>query len=284
MKKKVTFLFILMTLKSFSQVGINTRYPQASLHVDGGSNNPSGSNPSALEYKDDVVFTSSGKLGVGIIKPIAKLDLRGAANTNNSIGIGQTTQSPDITGADAGALRYATNNAGNLEYSDGTVWYRLNSNSPKIGIVERINTAITVPYQKDIPLTKWNEVSDITNSFDQSTGVFSAPRSGAYLVTITYNFNDPSTALVNNAYSEARFIKNGDITNPVKRCLKTFGETSATSQQIGGYCMAVIQLSKNDTLSLHIFQNLANKDMILRWGSAVTDNNFGFNNFSIIEQ
>ncbi len=56
-----------------AQVGINIKSPQGILHID-----PKSDTNGAANTSDDVVATSTGRLGIGTSNPISALDIRGA--------------------------------------------------------------------------------------------------------------------------------------------------------------------------------------------------------------
>ena len=77
--KKTAYLIIVLCLitPAIAQTGINTKNPQAVLHVDGNKdNNPEGL-PTTAQQANDVVVTSKGNIGVGTITPKAKVDING---------------------------------------------------------------------------------------------------------------------------------------------------------------------------------------------------------------
>ncbi|MGJ1447545.1 hypothetical protein ACR79S_13605 [Sphingobacterium spiritivorum] len=105
MKKKInsftTSLLLLLWISGLAtlqaqQAGVNTKNPQAVLHVDAKKDN----NPTVQEA-DDFVVTSSGNVGIGTISPTHKMDIRGKIQirdggertgsvlTSNSTGLAQ---------------------------------------------------------------------------------------------------------------------------------------------------------------------------------------------------
>lgn len=60
-------------------VGVNTRNPQGVLHIDGVGNNPASGPVDDAAASDDVIINSSGQIGVGLLRPEAKIDLSSAA-------------------------------------------------------------------------------------------------------------------------------------------------------------------------------------------------------------
>lgn len=85
MKKnfRLVMLFtVLSVAKLIGQVGISTNNPLATLHVDGAKDNPNMGIPNSAQESNDAVVTSTGQLGVGIIKPTTKFQV--VANTANA--------------------------------------------------------------------------------------------------------------------------------------------------------------------------------------------------------
>ena len=168
-----------------AQVGINTSNPQAMFHVDGGLDNPASGNITSVQAANDMVITSSGELGIGTLSPAVKIDARSTDNTDNSIGIGETSQAASAAGG--GAVRYNPLNGGKMQYSDGIVWQDLISTPTKAVVVANIEAAsfaIKIPYQVSTGILGWNEITDPTGDFTPETGTFTAPRTGVYLVSL----------------------------------------------------------------------------------------------------
>ncbi len=80
---------------------------------------------------------------------------------------------------------------------------------------------------------------------------------------------------------ESQFVVNGSII--AKKCLRAYGETSTASQN-GGHCISAIKLTKGDTLEAKINQKVYNGNLSMRSGPTNIDNDFGFNNITIVEQ
>lgn len=263
-----------------AQVGINTSNPQATFHIDGAKDNPTTGSPTSTQIANDVAFTSSGEIGIGTLTPATKLDVRSVNNTDNSIGIGETTQTAIVAGA--GAMRYNPLSGGKMQYSDGIVWQDLISTPTKAVVVANIqaaNFAIKIPYQVSTGITGWSEISDPTTNFNNTTGVFTAPRTGVYLVSFTYDF--VRIPIVSGYFSEARYVVNGSTV--VKKCVKSFSNTSKQAQ-VAGSCVAGVQLNKGDTFQPQIYQSVYNGNLSLRTDLTPASNDYGFINLSIVEQ
>ncbi|PQA94482.1 hypothetical protein B0A69_08430 [Chryseobacterium shigense] len=263
-----------------AQVGINTSNPQAILHVDGAKDNSVFGIPTAAQTANDVVFTANGEIGIGTLNPAVKIDVRSVNNTDNSIGIGETTQTASAAGS--GAMRYNPLNGGKMQYSDGVVWQDLISSPTKAIVVANIqaaNFAVKVPYQISTGISGWTEISDPTGNFTPGTGIFTAPRTGVYLVSFTYDF--VRISLVSGYFSEARYVVNGS--SVVKKCVKSFSNTSKQAQ-VAGSCVAGVQLNKGDIFQPHIYQSVYNGSLSLRTDTTPASNEYGFVNLSIVEQ
>ncbi|MFN1218042.1 hypothetical protein ACKW6Q_13815 [Chryseobacterium kwangjuense] len=263
-----------------AQVGINTSNPQAVLHTDGAKDNPSSAIPTAAQAGNDVVFTANGEIGIGTLNPSVRIDARSAGNADNAIGIGETTQTASAAGS--GAMRYNPLNGGKMQYSDGVVWQDLISSPTKSVVVANIkaaNFAVKVPYQVSTGISGWMEISDPTANFTPSTGIFTAPRTGVYLVSFTYDF--VRIPIASGYFSEARYVVNGNTV--VKKCVKSFSNTSKQAQ-VAGSCVAGVQLNKGDTFQPHIYQSVYNGDLSLRTDLTPASNDYGFVNLSIVEQ
>ncbi|GAB0155018.1 hypothetical protein CHRYSEOSP005_02780 [Chryseobacterium sp. Alg-005] len=263
-----------------AQIGINTSNPQATFHIDGAKDNPSTGAPTSAQIANDVAFTSSGEMGIGTLTPATKLDARSANNTDNSIGIGETTQTAAVAGA--GAMRYNPLSGGKMQYSDGVVWQELISTPTKAVVVANIqaaNFAIKIPYQVSTGISGWNEISDPTINFNNTTGVFTAPRTGVYLVSFTYDF--VRIPIVSGYFSEARYVVNGSTV--VRKCVKSFSNTSKQAQ-VAGSCVAGVQLNKGDNFQPQIYQSVYNGNLSLRTDLTPASNDYGFVNLSIVEQ
>ena len=78
MKKYILIVLSFMICEGISaQVGINTKNPQGTFHIDADKNNPtSGSTFTFAEQNKDVIVMPAGKMGVGTINPDAQLDIR----------------------------------------------------------------------------------------------------------------------------------------------------------------------------------------------------------------
>ncbi|QIK60727.1 hypothetical protein G7050_13140 [Dysgonomonas sp. HDW5A] len=180
MNRKIIILYILLLLPFYipAQIGINTESPIATLEVKSELTTV----PAILARNSANVelirLLDNGNLGIAKANPAVRVDLRGALS-NGELGLGTTTMT--AAAARAGAIRY--NNG--IEYSDGDVWIKLTALPPKAYVIAKNTVQIGVPASKSVIWKNWTEAVDVTNSFDASTGVFTAPRAGIYSVSCT---------------------------------------------------------------------------------------------------
>lgn len=99
MKKIILAVLCLFWLcHTYAQIGVHTEAPSQLFHIDAAKNN-NNSTPSAVQMTDDVVFTSAGRLGLGVINPQAKLHVNGSLRVNDGTqGNGKLLISSDNTG------------------------------------------------------------------------------------------------------------------------------------------------------------------------------------------
>ncbi|PIF46448.1 hypothetical protein CLU96_3479 [Chryseobacterium sp. 52] len=76
MKKTIILLSFMSYKALFAQVGINTPNPRATLHIDGGKDNPATGIPSIPQQANDIAITSAGRIGIGTITPSQKLEIQ----------------------------------------------------------------------------------------------------------------------------------------------------------------------------------------------------------------
>lgn len=231
---------------------------------------------STRDEKYDIFILDNGNVGFGNPTPITKLDLR-SADTNNIIGIGESTLSASQAGA--GAIRYNAS-LKKIEYSNDINWNSLSLIPEKaIAIVKKNSntTNITFAKNKTNAVTNWNIVEKNTGELNPTTGEFTAPRDGNYKVSFSYNFKTGS--INNNSSIEA-------IINVYRGGTFLMGKRNIVSYPIGGtaesgaFIDVKVKLLKGDIISPAIY-NGTNVDKTLRLGN--NDENDGFVNYSIVE-
>ena len=251
---------------AYAQIGINTDTPSATLDIVS-------SDTKTILVKNSSnteIFTllNTGSVGIGQPNPAVRLDAR-AVSGDAAIGIGNTNQT--AADAKAGAVRYN----GGLEYSNGVVWTKVKANPVKALVVALCNDGtLTFPSPSSTRITNWTKIHDTTNSFDASTGTFTAPRAGVYTVSFSYNFLGGTIAAGSQAESIWRVVGGNDY-----KCVNAF--PAAGASQAGSTCSVSIKLNAGQQIYPFIFHTLGTTKT-LRTG-AVGTSGHGFNNLSIVE-
>ncbi|MEJ5104984.1 hypothetical protein [Chryseobacterium sp. MYb328] len=300
MKKKIRFLILFLGViypcidLVYAQIGIGTPNPQAALHVDGAKDNLTSETLSAVQVSNDVVVSkTTGFIGVGVLKPLVKLDMR-SQGTENALGLNTTTMT--ATDAGAGAVRYDVVNVpvgAKIEVSDGSVWHKAYIAPQKVVIVTRKVSSQSITQNTATNISNWNVVRDMSSSFDGTSGVFTAPRNGTYTFLLTFNFNG---AVINDGTRVESQFYNTTTNTVLASVYKTFGQSmtgtsddanSTRSTQAGGSSTVTLTLTAGTKVVTRLWHNLISSGSI---GLRVTTNpsdptnpDDGFNNLTIIE-
>lgn len=256
-KNKYIFICLLAFLalhKGYAQTGIGTKNPQAILRIDGNKDNETTGTPSAAKAVNDVMVTTAGRLGVGVVTPATKVDLR-SADQKGIIGIGTNT-AQTAAQAGGGAMRY---NAGFLEYSDGVTWIPLPLTAPtKALVLANKSTSQNIANSISTVVTTWAEVTDPANNFDNSTGIFTAPRDGFYIVS--FNIVLTSNTIANNTKIETIIESNNTSTDNIGtfRSVNSYPayQSRSISNSVAGNCSAIFNLKAGNTIQFRVLHNL----------------------------
>jgi hypothetical protein len=260
MKKKVNYilqlvacvLFFSMSKITAQTTGVLTRNPSNPLHIDAAKDNTT---PTASEILNDVVVTPAGNLGIGLLNPITKVDLRSGDPKKGIIGVGTNTQTAAAAGG--GALRY--NTGGFLEYSDGEQWIALPLAPPAKVLINASNASgqsIPIGTTASTTITGWTTTVDAGNNFNQSTGIFTAPRDGFYLVSFSITLANGN--IPKNTYLETA-IESSQSTNniPIFKTVNSYPafQAGSVSNYLSGNCNAIFNLKANDTVKFTVKYN-----------------------------
>ncbi|AZA80192.1 hypothetical protein EG347_07190 [Chryseobacterium sp. G0186] len=279
---------------SHAQIGIGTKNPYGALHVDAAKDNTTTGTPTAAQVANDVVINkSTGFIGVGVLTPQVKLDMR-SVGSENSLGLGTTTMT--AAAAAAGAVRYDVVNVptgAKIEVSDGLVWSKAYVAPQKAVVVARKVTSQLITPGAAANIGNWNIVRDMSNSFDGTLGIFTAPRNGTYTFLLTFNFNG---AVINDGSRVESQFFNTTTNTLLASVYKTFGQSmtgsaddanATRSTQAGGSSTVTLTLAAGTTVVTRLWHNLVSSGSVaLRVTSNPADPtnpDDGFNNLTIIE-
>lgn len=276
MQKKINLIFKMLACilvfsagKLTAQTGVLTLDPVHALHIDAADDNAA--TPTATQLQNDVVVTTAGNLGVGVLNPVTKVDLR-STDQKGIIGVGQNT-GQTAAAAGGGAMRY--NTGGYLEYSDGEKWIALPLTAPDKALVNATKSSSqNIANNTETQIIGWNTSVNIGGHFDGS--VFTAPRDGFYLVS--FNITLASANIANSSFIET-IIESDQTTNniPVYRTINSYPafQASTISNFVSGNCNAIFQLEAGKQIRFKVRHTLG--------GVRSTLNNGIFNNISISE-
>lgn len=296
--KKQLFIYLALSIfasVTYAQTGVGTKNPQGKLHVDGAKDNPATGTPSATQAANDVIVDkTTGFIGVGVLVPKVPLDMR-STDTQNAIGIGTTTMLASV--AATGAVRYDESTGAAIDVSDGTNWKRLYLAPQKAVVVARKISTQSIASNASTPanVINWQEVTDLSGSFDPTTGVFTAPRTGTYTFLLTFNF--VGVPVIDGSRVETQFYQTSAPAGILARSYKTFGKSmtgttndggagSTRNTQAGGSSIITLTLTAGATIVPRLYQNIYASAVNLRVTSNASDPanpDAGFNNLTIIE-
>ncbi|NIF06688.1 hypothetical protein F3J23_14655 [Chryseobacterium sp. Tr-659] len=140
MAKYITYFILLLWSNLYrSQIGINTANPQTMFHIDGKKDNPKTGVPTTIQQANDIVFTSSGSMGIGTILPDSSAVMHLKSENKGvllpKISLQSKTDKQTITKPANGLLIYNINNSlqggTGMYYNSGTsdtpAWYKVAS-------------------------------------------------------------------------------------------------------------------------------------------------------------
>ncbi|HCA06942.1 hypothetical protein [Chryseobacterium sp.] len=132
MKKIKITLVILFTISGsvvYSQVGINTKSPLASFHIDGAKDNPEILPLPSISEANDAVITSTGSIGIGTVIPDVSSALEIKSSNKGFLPPRVTlTSSSDATTIPNPATGLVVYNNGNINLEPG-LYYNIGTPS-----------------------------------------------------------------------------------------------------------------------------------------------------------
>ncbi len=239
-----TLIFSVSTLAA--QTGVLTQNPSAPLHIDAADDNAG--TISAAQAANDVVVTTAGSIGVGVLAPVTKVDLR-SSDQKGIIGLGSNSQTAGSAGA--GAIRY---NAATLklEYSDGNNWIPLAQTAPtKVSISGTTASGQNVNNNTSTRIGSWTLSGDTESTFNSVNNDFTAPRPGFYLVSfsITLGPNTGAGGVINNSsFIETAIETSGVTTTTIPKFITVNSypafQASTIRNYISGNCNGIFYLNQ----------------------------------------
>lgn len=284
MKKKVNIIYkllacilIMSTGNLVAQTGVLTHNPSTPLHIDAADDNAA--TITSVQANNDVVVTSAGNLGIGVLAPVTKVDLR-SGDQKGIIGVGTNAQTPAAAGA--GAIRY--NNSGYLEYSDSNAWIPIPIIAPpKVSISGTTKSAsYNISNNTSTRIRTWTVDGDTTGAFSGTNNEFTAPRAGFYLVTfsITLGPNTGTNGVIkNNSYLETAIETSGVTSTTIPKFITVNSypafQTSTIRNYISGNCNGIFYLNQGAKVFFTVKHTTG--------GNRTVVNDDTLNNFSIKE-
>lgn len=312
-KNKLLTIVILLSFKAIyaqsNRVGIDIENPIGIFHIDGKKNTP---NSSATEANlaDDFIVTSTGSVGLGVLSPKTKLDVRNINNNDNAIGIGNTTSTAQNAGK--GAIRY---NGSVMQYSNGYEWINIMPSTATKTVVAATKTTQTVdcyapggvavgvyngvPHRTPCYVTSWTQKynnSTVGGSFNSSTGVFTANRDGVFTATFTFSLESGKVRAYNPDANQIEAIwrlrnSSGTEINSVKCANNYPSDSRATdagsgTSPVGSSCTASFRMTPGQTIRPEVWIDLdPNLSNYKKFNEAKGSSGVAYyNNLTIVEQ
>lgn len=230
---------------------------------------------------DDNTFSVDAlndRVGIGTATPNARLDIRSTpASTNNPgegmFGIGTTSTLASVAGA--GAMRYSTLSGGIIEYSNGITWNTFTSTAQRATVIAKKTSAQSISNGSAPVIADWVEITDTTGDFNPLSGTFTAPRTGNYIVSFSFNF---TPANVNAGSQVEAHIVSSLGAYYTKKSVVSF--PSGGNAQGGATVSFAMYLQAGEQINPAVFQNTGTTRG-LRVGVGGSDD--GFVNFSVAE-
>ncbi|MBF0576031.1 hypothetical protein, partial [Dysgonomonas sp. GY617] len=213
---------------------------------------------------------------LGTTSPAVRLDLRGSSGSNNIIGIGGTNLS--ASAAQSGALKYVPSST-ELHFSDGTQWMSLEADMVRSCVVaDNSYNMVVCPNNTTTRLGSWEVQYDPLNSFDGTTGTFTAPKTGLYTVSFMVQLTTGSVQA--DSYLEGMWVASNGATI---KSVNSFAIAGTFMTPI--ICTGTLFLNAGDTLFPQLFHNRGLDTHPRVYGDSTNPNaDIAFNKLSIVIQ
>ncbi|REC71515.1 hypothetical protein DRF60_20585 [Chryseobacterium elymi] len=294
MKKNILVLIaFLISAVTYSQVGINTENPQGIFHIDGQKDNPNIGVPATAQQLNDFVVTPTGNVGVGSISPSEKLEVKGNISLssngsasssikfyeNNNNGNNKIiVKSPETFSTDR-TITLPSNPPvnGYVLTTDGlgnTSWGAVNPSSSTLASIALKGSGPTVSVTNgNVAGSSVNQrffqsfdtvVTDPNSAFNLSTGTYTAPQAGNYLITA---YIVPNSSPTRNTSADFFYPINLEVRKNAPSGNPNGGITimdssiirwATKSQSVLRFSIPVsgmVSLSAGDTLNLVVYLN-----------------------------
>ena len=272
MKGNIILLFLFLPIWQFAQVGINTAYPKAALHIDGATDNPKNNtdNVSNVQQINDFVVANNGNVGSGVIAPSNMLEV-----ANNSAGIG--TGLKLTTGAGAGKV-LVSDNDGNAEWQSlddssfskfytvvtgagGSAYYKPSSTGAWILYSGFTVVAVDEANQVFGGNYGWNIIATPADQY------YKVPRTGKYRISLNVYYNSSGIAGENWLVGIER---NGNPIPSAGMGTVPFSNVTSRLNDQSSFVSGTVILTKDDLLRVKLTNKTAGNNVAIYRSSSHT--------------
>jgi hypothetical protein len=201
---------------------------------------------------------NSGNVGIGTNNPTARLDIRTSPTSTSDpgaglLGVGSTSSSAASAGA--GAIAYSTSSGGVLQYSNGTSWNTLSSTVQKANVyASRTGIAFPVNHNTTNSLDNFTTSSgtgNVSGTWNSTTGVYTAPRTGLYTISAGMSFLVTGTT---SATGILHFLVMKNGLNGTESCNLALPVNYPANQNMSANISCSVPLNVGETLQIKYLQ------------------------------